>query len=224
MDDFLKARFSRLPRHVGFIPDGNRRWAQARGLTKADGYAAGVVPGVRLIEACQKLGISEVSIYGFTQENTRRPKAQTEAYSLACVEFARAALDLGASFLALGDTKSVLFPDELRPYATRSAGSDFRVNLLVNYGWNWDLQTAFQSVQSPGNSRRSMEKLLASADVSRIDLVVRWGGRCRLSGFLPVQSVYADFFVVDEYWPDYQAAHFERALRWYETQDVTLGG
>jgi undecaprenyl diphosphate synthase len=66
--------------------------------------------------------------------------------------------------------------------------------------------------------------LLASADVSRIDLVVRWGGRRRLSGFLPVQSVYADFYVVDDLWPDYKPEHFYAALEWYQTQDVTLGG
>ena len=57
-----------------------------------------------------------------------------------------------------------------------------------------------------------------------MDLIIRWGGRRRLSGFLPVQSIYADFFVIEDYWPDYQPEHLEQALAWYQKQDVTLGG
>ena len=63
-----------------------------------------------------------------------------------------------------------------------------------------------------------------SQDVSRIDLIIRWGGMRRLSGFLPIQSVYADFYVVDQLWPDYQDEDFLEALVWYREQDVTLGG
>ena len=65
---------------------------------------------------------------------------------------------------------------------------------------------------------------LNSRDISRVDLVIRWGGMRRLSGFLPVQSVYADFFVVDRLWPDFQPEDFFQALQWYQKQDVTLGG
>jgi len=60
--------------------------------------------------------------------------------------------------------------------------------------------------------------------VSQLDLIVRWGGGRRLSGFLPVQSVYADFYVVDALWPDYEPAHVESALEWFGAQDRTLGG
>jgi undecaprenyl diphosphate synthase len=65
---------------------------------------------------------------------------------------------------------------------------------------------------------------IKSSDVSRIDLIIRWGGRRRLSGFLPVQSIYSDFYVVDEHWPDFNPEHFYKALKWYNDQDVTLGG
>jgi undecaprenyl diphosphate synthase len=60
--------------------------------------------------------------------------------------------------------------------------------------------------------------------VSRIDLIIRWGGRRRLSGFLPVQSVYSDFYIIDDYWPDFKPEHFYQALEWYNKQDITLGG
>ncbi len=65
---------------------------------------------------------------------------------------------------------------------------------------------------------------LRSREVSRLDLIVRWGGGRRLSGFLPVQSVYADFYVRDEYWPDFEPDHFDQALAWFRKQDRTLGG
>ena len=63
-----------------------------------------------------------------------------------------------------------------------------------------------------------------SSDISRIDLIIRWGGMRRLSGFLPIQSVYADFYVEENLWPDYTDADFLNALEWYDKQDVTLGG
>ena len=200
----------RLPAHVGFIPDGNRRWAQARGLPKQDGYEAGVEPGLDLYERCCELGIPEVSIYGFTVDNTKRPSVQQEAFTAACIDFAKAVAERGAALLVLGDSASSQFPGELKQYTARQ-GDGIKVNLLCNYGWDWDLE----GLKNGG---------LRSREVSRLDLIVRWGGGRRLSGFLPVQSVYADFYVVDDYWPDYQPQHFDEALSWYGRQDRTLGG
>ncbi|WP_199287565.1 undecaprenyl diphosphate synthase family protein [Pollutimonas thiosulfatoxidans] len=70
---------TRLPRHVGFIPDGNRRWAVQNGMQKQEGYAHGIEPGLALMDTCRKLGIEEVSIYGFTQDNVHRPAVQKES-------------------------------------------------------------------------------------------------------------------------------------------------
>jgi undecaprenyl diphosphate synthase len=201
----------RLPNHIGFIPDGNRRWAVGRGLSKEHGYRHGIAPGLALFEACRRLGIPEVSVYGFTQDNTRRDPQQTEQFRAACVDFAEAIAEREAALLVLGDAESQVFPDELRPFLRRSAG-DIRVNLLVNYGWDWDLD----GLRHAGQIR--------SREASRLDLVVRWGGGRRLSGFLPVQSVYADFYVVDDFWPDYRPDHFVAALDWFARQDRTLGG
>lgn len=201
---------SAIPKHIGFIPDGNRRWAAARGLPKEDGYAKGIAPGLELFALCKANGIEEVSVYCFTQDNTRRPAGQTAKYRAAAVEFAVEVSRRGAALLVVGDDRSAVFPNELKPFRER-AGSGMKVNLLVNYGWEWDLT----GLKNGG---------LRSADVSRVELIVRWGGGCRLSGFLPVQSVYADIFVVDEYWPDFVPAHLERALSWFAEQDRTLGG
>ncbi len=199
-----------LPRHVGFIPDGNRRWAVSRGLPKEQGYGFGIEPGLVLFEMCRSLGIPEVSVYCFTQDNTKRPALQIQAFRSACVTFAEEIARQGAALLVVGDETSSQFPPELRSFRTRQGGG-MKVNLLVNYGWEWDLDGLRQ-----GSIR--------SREVSRLDLIVRWGGGRRLSGFLPVQSVYADFYVVEEYWPDFRPEHFEQALGWFKDQDQTLGG
>lgn len=212
----------RLPRHVGLIPDGNRRWARARGLHEREGYRQGVKRGLEMLDDCIGLGIDEVSVYGFTVDNTKRPRDQTAAFAEACAVFAEAALSREIDLRVIGDTGSPLFPESLKPLAeTRTGGGRLKVNMLVNYGWNWDIQSAMDRERSPGES---VPARLASSDVSRIDLVVRWGGMRRLSGFLPVQTVYADFFVVDDLWPDYEFGQFGEALVWYAKQDQTLGG
>lgn len=99
-----------LPMHVGFIPDGNRRWARERGLEKQQGYGFGIEPGLALFEMCQSRGIPEISIYGFTKDNTKRPSVQCQAFSEACVAFAEEVVKRGAALLVLGDDKSQLSP------------------------------------------------------------------------------------------------------------------
>ncbi len=199
-----------IPRHIGFIPDGNRRWAVQHGLPKEAGYAHGIAPGLLLFEQCRDCGIQEISIYGFTQDNTKRPSIQKRAFRDACIALALELAKRGAGLLVLGDKMSAQFPPALKKFIHRQ-GAGMKVNLLVNYGWEWDLA----GLKNGG---------LHSDEVSRLDLIVRWGGARRLSGFLPVQSVYADFYVRDEYWPDYEPQHFEQALAWFKKQDDTLGG
>lgn len=208
--------YCRLPNHIGIIPDGNRRWAQQNGMQKEDGYRYGINPGLELYLECVRLGIKEVTFYGFTKDNTKRPAVQTKAFTKSCVDSVSELLKHDANLLVVGDTKSLLFPKELLPYTTRTViGSGLmNVNFLVNYGWDWDLNYS--------DSKR--EGKIASSDISRIDLIIRWGGRRRLSGFLPIQSVYADFYIIDEMWPDFKLEHLHEALDWFQKQDDTLGG
>jgi undecaprenyl diphosphate synthase len=216
-------RFARLPRHVGMIPDGNRRWAKARGLPPEAGYAAGLEAGLRMLDASLAVGLQEVSVYGFTMDNTKRPKEQRLAFAAACAAFVEAAMERPVALRVVGDAASKVFPDELRPYAEERRGDGaMRVNLLVNYGWEWDLRAAACALA--GGAKGGFAEHLASADVSRMDLIVRWGGTRRLSGFLPVQSVYADIFVSDGLWPDSAPQDLYDALAWHAKQDATLGG
>lgn len=199
---------ARLPQHVGIIPDGNRRWASSRGLQKEAGYSYGLSAGLQLLRAAKKRGIRELTYYGFTVDNCKRPKAQVEAFSKACVSAAEIIAKEGADLSVLGNTRSQCFPSALLPYTRpRGRNGDLHVNLLVNYGWEWDMENGF-----------------ASREIPRVDLVIRWGGMCRLSGFLPIQTVYSDICVLDELWPDFREEQLDKALEWYRRQDVTLGG
>jgi len=179
---------------------------------------------MRLLQVCRDLGIEEASVYGFTKENVRRPPDQVQAFRQACVDFVLQAVQAGVAIKVIGDADSDVFPPALKPYVAQRSAGDMKVNLLVNYGWSWDLAVALAKTASSRARRSELPRLLGSADASRVDLVIRWGGRRRLSGFLPIQCAYADLYVVDTLWPDMQLEEFEHALRWYERQDVTLGG
>lgn len=202
----------RIPKHIGIIPDGNRRWAVENGLKKEAGYTYGLEPGLRLLQAAQRIGVQELTYYGFTVDNCKRPKEQVAAFSKACVQAVKMIEQENAELYVIGNANPPCFPEELLPYTRRKRLSErgkgiLRVNFLVNYGWEWDMKNGW-----------------ASREIPRIDLVIRWGGMCRLSGFLPLQTVYSDFYIVKELWPDFQEEQFMDALQWYQKQDITLGG
>ncbi|GKX32289.1 dihydroorotate dehydrogenase [Vallitalea longa] len=208
-----KETFKRIPKHIGIIPDGNRRWAVGHNMDKKDGYYFGIDPGFHLYETMIDYGIKEATFYGFTQDNTKRPSNQKAAFIDACIKAVNNLANRDANLLIVGNSVSDVFPKELLKYANKRVKFGkglININFLVNYDWKWDLNNGINNI--------------ASSDISRIDLIIRWGGRRRLSGFLPVQSVYSDIYVIDEYWPDFKTDHFKEALRWYQTTDVTLGG
>ena len=161
---------NRKPMHIGIIPDGNRRWAEQHKLSREAGYAYGLKPGLLLLQQAKTYGIQEITYYGFTVDNCRRPKEQVQAFQQACVQAVHDLATEGVDLLVIGNTDSKCFPEELKKYTNRTAinGGGIRLNFLVNYGWKWDLS----NIKSAG--------FLHSSDISRIDMVIRWGGMRRL--------------------------------------------
>lgn len=212
----------RIPNHIGLIPDGNRRWAQNKGYEKQDGYEYGLNPGLNFLKLAKEYGIKEVTYYGFTTDNCKRPKKQIESFVKACVDAINLIIKENVSLLVIGNTNSSIFPKELLKYTKRTdiGNGGMKVNFLVNYGWDWDLS----NINCENSNRKSIMDCLHSKDISRIDLILRWGGRKRLSGFLPIQSVYSDIYTIDDMWPDFKPEQFHEAIKWYNEQDVTLGG
>ena len=213
----------RIPKHIALIPDGNRRWAHQSGFEKHQGYAYGLNPGVEVLRLAKQYGIEELTYYGFTTDNCKRPAIQVKAFIAACVDAVKLIQQEDVSLLVVGNTNSPMFPRELLPYTKERVlfgKGTTKVNFLVNYGWEWDLS----HMHTDSTNRHAITDSLASKNISRIDLIIRWGGRSRLSGLLPIQSVYADFYTLDEMWPDFSSEQFIQALEWYSKQDITLGG
>jgi len=179
--------FKRIPTHIGIIPDGNRRWAEENGYQKKDGYMHGVMPGFELYEMMLEYGIKEATFYGFTKDNNKRARDQREAFTKACIDAVEMLSGRDANLLVIGNTDSPAFPAELNKYANKRVGFGrglININFLVNYDWEWDLRSMLTSKQP------------ASFAIPRIDLIIRWGGRRRLSGFLPMQSVFTLIFIL----------------------------
>lgn len=199
----------RTPNHIGIIPDGNRRWAVQNGLNKQDGYEYGLLPGLQLLRAAKLHNIREITYYGFTADNCKRPNEQVEAFVNACLKAAEMIEKEDVTLYVVGNTQSKCFPSRLLPFTkSRKSDSDkMHVNFLVNYSWEWDMKNNW-----------------ISREIPRIDLVIRWGGMRRLSGFLPLQTVYSDIYVEPTLWPDFNDSQLDAALEWYSHQDVTLGG
>ena len=130
-------------------------------------------PGIELLRLAMELGIQEVSAYGFTKENVRRTREQVAAFQDACGDFAMAAVAEGAALLVVGDSASPVFSEALLPFAEYGAPGRLPFNLLVNYGWRWDLRQAVRSAAA-GSGPTNIADALGSAQVSRIDLAVRW--------------------------------------------------
>lgn len=196
-------------------------------MKKEEGYDFGLRAGLVLFDLALELGIPELTFYGFTNDNTRRPAEQTAAFRRACVEAVERIAGREAAVLVVGNDASPLFPRELLPFRTRRVlgpgAPRIRINFLVNYDWAWDVGLALEK-GGMGRSKKNLLQSIGSRDVSRLDLIVRWGGRTRLSGLLPLQSVYADLHTIDALWPDFEPKQFLGALDWYQRQDVTLGG
>lgn len=213
----------RLPKHIGVIPDGNRRWAEANGLSKIDGWDHGLNPGIELFRLIRQAGIQEVTYYGFTMENARRPLIQRNAIIECCIQAVDMLSKEDAELLIVGKSDTPLFPKTLLPYTTERktfGKGGIKVNFLVNYGWEWDLNR----LKTSEATQMNVIDNLKSREISKIDLIIRWGNSSRLSGFLPVQSVYADIHIINDYWPDFKPEHLSQALQWYAKQSITLGG
>ena len=110
----------RIPKHIGVIPDGNRRWAVENGLEKDQGYLHGIEPGLELFKLCQKLDIKEITYYGFTTDNTKRPSYQKKAFIDACIKSVELIANEDCELLVIGNADSPVFPEELKKYTKRT--------------------------------------------------------------------------------------------------------
>jgi short-chain Z-isoprenyl diphosphate synthase len=229
-----------IPRHVGVIVDGNRRWARAAGAATAEGHAAGADNMTRLLEWCDEVGVEVVTLWLLSTDNFNRPSDELTDLMPIIEDLAEriaatgrwhvhpvGALDL----LPASTSQRLKELDE----ATRSV-TGRTVNAAIGYGGRREIADAVRSLMKEHAARgTSIEELAEILDVEHIsehlytkgqpdpDLVIRTSGEQRLGGFLLWQSAHSEFYFCEAFWPDFRKIDFLRALRSYGLRERRFG-
>lgn len=227
------------PTHVAIIMDGNRRWAQARGLPVALGHKAGAEAVRRTVEAAAELGVTWLTVFAFSSENWRRPLDEVSALTGLLRLYLRSEVanlvKEGARLRIIGDYDR-FGPEMAR--AIRSAeeatagGRRINLNVALSYGARDEILTATRAVaRAIAEGRLAPEALdeatfggfLQTAGMPDPDLIIRTSGEQRLSNFLLWQAAYAEFVFQDVLWPDYGAEHLAAALADFRRRERRYG-
>jgi undecaprenyl diphosphate synthase len=230
----------RLPRHVAIIMDGNGRWAQRRHLPRVAGHRAGVRAARQTIESSARLGIQALTLYAFSAENWRRPHSEVDFLMRLLREYLRKELpvihrnNIRLRIIGRGGD----LPPEVRrdlEEATALTGSNTGMELIValNYGGRAELVDAFNAIlselraQGPAPAavdERTISDHLYTAGLPDPDLLIRTSGEMRVSNFLLWQIAYAEIYVTETLWPDFDRAHLLEALIEYQRRERRYGG
>jgi short-chain Z-isoprenyl diphosphate synthase len=230
----------RLPKHVGVMLDGNRRWAKAVGRDSAHGYRAGAANISPLLDWCEEVGVEVVTLWLLSTDNLNRPPDQLRGL-LGIIEDAVDDLaaqrrwrlhPVGALDLLPAETARRL---KEAADATRDVDGMI-VNVAVGYGGRREIADAVRSLlQEHASKGTSIEELAEILDVEHIaehlytkgqpdpDLVIRTSGEQRLGGFLLWQSAHSEFYFCEAYWPDFRRVDFLRAVRAYAERERRFG-
>jgi short-chain Z-isoprenyl diphosphate synthase len=233
-------RTQSLPRHVGVMLDGNRRWAKANGANTAQGHQAGADNISPLLGWCEEAGVEVVTLWLLSTDNLNRPAMELEPL-LAIIE--HVVTDLAASRRWQLNPVGAL---DLLPVETAQCLKDAAdatrdvqamiVNVAVGYGGRREIADAVRAMLLEHAAKgTSIEELAEVFDVEHIadhlytkgqpdpDLVIRTSGEQRLGGFLLWQSAHSEFYFCEAYWPDFRHVDFLRALRAYAERERRYG-
>ena len=230
----------RVPRHVGVILDGNRRWAKAAGAPTSRGHRAGADKIDELLGWCEEVGVEHVTLWLLSTDNLARPAAELRPLMTIIENTVQRLGDsrrwrihpVGALDLLPAETARVL-----KEVGTDTAGvNGMTVNIAVGYGGRREIADAVRSLLHDHAERgTSIEELAEILDVEHIaehlytrgqpdpDLVIRTSGEQRLGGFLLWQSAHSEFYFCEAYWPDFRRVDFLRALRSYAERNRRYG-
>jgi short-chain Z-isoprenyl diphosphate synthase len=229
-----------LPRHVGVMLDGNRRWARERGAATKEGHQAGADNIANFLGWCEEAGVEVVTLWLLSTDNLNRPPAEL-APLLTIIETAVADLAETRRWRINPVGAPDLLPAETARRLKESADATedvqgMVVNVAVGYGGRQEITDAVRSMlMSHAANGTSIEELAESLEVEHIaehlytkgqpdpDLVIRTSGEQRLSGFLLWQSAHSEFYFCEAYWPDFRHVDFLRALRAYSERHRRFG-
>lgn len=229
----------KLPRHIGIIMDGNGRWAKKRMLPRSAGHAAGSENFKTIARYCNKIGIEYLTVYAFSTENWKRPKAEVDGLMDLLRKYLKDSTNFKAENIRLrfiGELSAL--PEDIRELM-RQAEYDSKdatglvVNMAVNYGGRDEIVHAVKAIcRDVQNGTLSIDEINESAVSKRLylsdepepELIIRPSGELRLSNFLVWQSAYAEFWYSDVLWPDFKPHDLDKALRDFAKRDRRFGG
>ena len=223
-----------IPKHIGFIMDGNGRWAKSRGLPRSLGHRRGASALKKVIKGCIKYGIEVVSVYAFSSENWKRPEKERNTIFNMIREFVED--DVVNSFSVpvcvrlMGDVTALPVDVAESLLKTAEDTKDNRgitVNIGINYGARDEIVRAINRAIADGVgefSEETIESYLDTAGLPPLDLVVRSSGEVRLSNFMMWQASYSEFIFLDKNWPEMTAKDVKEILEIYSKRSRRFGG
>jgi undecaprenyl diphosphate synthase len=238
--DYLLARAidpGRVPAHIAIIMDGNGRWAKRRTLPRVAGHKAGVQAVRTTVETCARLGVGALTLYAFSAENWKRPRAEVETLWRLLRIYLHAELAAmhrhDIRFTAIGrvDELPGFVRSELDSVIRSTAtNSGLQLNLAINYGGRAELVDAVKSLVEDARRRdieideAALAARLYTAGMPDPDLLIRTSGEMRVSNFLLWQIAYAELYVTETLWPDFTRAGLLRAILDYQKRNRRFGG
>ncbi|HDI11914.1 MAG TPA: di-trans,poly-cis-decaprenylcistransferase [Candidatus Acetothermia bacterium] len=229
-----------LPVHVGIIMDGNGRWARARGLPRGEGHRQGALAAERIVKfvARERL-FPYLTLFAFSTENWSRPRDEVEFVFELLRDFLRTKaqelVEAGVRLWVIGDLDPL--PAGLREAVEdleerTAANEDLILSIALNFGGRWAICRAVQeilraarsvAIDPAGVDESFLKAYLPTAGLPDLDLVIRTGGRLRLSNFLLWEVAYAELYFTDTLWPDFSEEDLLLALKDFQGRERSFG-
>ena len=229
-----------LPSHIAIIMDGNGRWARKRGLPRVAGHRAGIAAVREVVEGSAELGISVLTLYAFSVENWKRPRSEVSFLMQLLKEYLNKELENihknNIRFRTIGRTdeldRSVITELEKAVIRTRN-NTGMVFNVALNYGGRAEIVDAVNRLLNNGGkelaanggvSEKDFAQYLYTAGQPDPDLLIRTSGELRISNFLLWQIAYAEIWVTETLWPDFEKQHLYDAIIAFQKRERRYGG
>jgi len=231
---------TRLPRHIAVIMDGNGRWAKAQGKPRIFGHNAGAESVKAIIDTCARLGIEAITLYAFSTENWKRPKAEVSGLMSMLKRVLKRELKSvhqnNIRFRVIGDVEGLAadVQKELNAAVKYTAENTGMVmNVALNYGSRAEIvraaRLAYRELELRGISgdkltEQDIERNLYTHGMPEVDLMIRTSGEFRISNFLLWQLAYSEIYVTQTLFPDFRRPNIFEAIIDYQKRERRYGG
>jgi undecaprenyl diphosphate synthase len=231
-----QVNFEHLPAHIAIIMDGNGRWAAQRHLPRVEGHRAGIDSVRDVVETSARLGIGVLTLYAFSVENWKRPRAEVNTLMMLLKRYIRLELATlltnNITFRVIGRSEELApdVQDELDIGIRQTASNTGMLfNIALNYGGRAEIVDAARRAIAEGLRAEDLDErrfgdLLYTAGQPDPDLLIRTSGEMRVSNFLLWQIAYSEIWVTETLWPDFRRRHLLEAVVAYQKRDRRYGG